>query len=106
MSGILYGLGVGPGDPELVTLKALKVLERAPVIAYPAPETGDSLARSIAGPHIPEGRTEIVIRTPMVAGNFPAARCTGEPFTRRRPPGTTHPTAPRGGQKAGRRQRG
>tara|TARA_Y100000589_G_scaffold244636_1_gene232318 strand:+ start:94 stop:801 length:708 start_codon:yes stop_codon:yes gene_type:complete len=72
MSGILYGLGVGPGDPELITLKALKVLERAPVIAYPAPETGDSLARSIAGPHIPEGRTEIVIRTPMVVGKFPA----------------------------------
>lgn len=72
MSGTLYGLGVGPGDPDLITLKALKVLERAPVIAYPAPPTGDSLARSIAAPHIPEGRKEIVIRTPMVPGNFPA----------------------------------
>ena len=72
MSGTLYGLGVGPGDPDLITLKALKILERAPVIAYPAPETGDSLARSIAAPHIPNGRVEIVIRTPMVPGKFPA----------------------------------
>ena len=72
MSGTLYGLGVGPGDPELITLKALRVLERAPVIAYPAPETGDSLARAIAAPHIPAGRDEIVIRTPMVPGRFPA----------------------------------
>ena len=72
MTGILYGLGVGPGGPDLITLKALKILARAPVIAYPAPEVGDSLARSIAAPHIPEGRTEIVIRTPMVPGEFPA----------------------------------
>lgn len=72
MSGTLYGLGVGPGDPDLITLKALKILERAPVIAYPAPQTGDSLARSIAAPHIPEGRAEIVIRTPMAPDSFPA----------------------------------
>lgn len=72
MNGTLYGVGVGPGDPELLTLKAVRLLGTAPVIAYPAPETGDSLARAIAAPHIPEGRHEIIIRTPMVAGNFPA----------------------------------
>jgi len=72
MSGILYGLGVGPGDPELITLKALRVIEAAPVIAYPAPDQGDSLARAIAEPHIPAGKTEIAVRTPMVPGNFPA----------------------------------
>ncbi len=72
MSGTLYGLGVGPGDPELLTLKAVRILSEAPVIAYPAPDTGDSLARAIAAPHIPTGRTEIIIRTPMVPGNFPA----------------------------------
>ena len=72
MTGVLHGVGVGPGDPDLITLKALRVLERVPVIAYPAPETGDSLARTIAAPHIPEGRDEIVIRTPMVPGKFPA----------------------------------
>lgn len=70
--GTLYGLGVGPGDPDLITLKALKVLRAAPVVAYPAPEDGDSLARAIAAPHIPDGRIEIAVRTPMVPGNFPA----------------------------------
>ena len=40
MTGTLYGLGVGPGDPELITLKALRLLRAAPVLAYPAPERG------------------------------------------------------------------
>lgn len=72
MTGTLYGLGVGPGDPELLTVKAVRILSEVPVIAYPAPDVGDSLARSIAAPYLPDGRTEIVIRTPMVAGQFPA----------------------------------
>lgn len=70
--GVLYGLGIGPGDPDLITLKALKIIQSVPVIAYPAPESGDSLARSIAAPHFPGGQTEIAIRTPMTPGNFPA----------------------------------
>ena len=72
MNGTLYGVGIGPGDPELLTLKAVRLINECPVIAYPAPDTGDSLARAIAAPHIPDGRHEIVIRTPMIAGNFPA----------------------------------
>ncbi len=72
MSGTLYGLGVGPGDPELLTLKAVRIISSSPVIAYPAPDSGDSFARAIAAQYIPKGRHEIVIRTPMVAGNFPA----------------------------------
>jgi precorrin-2/cobalt-factor-2 C20-methyltransferase len=72
MNGTLYGLGVGPGDPELLTLKAVRLINECPVIAYPAPDTGESLARTIAAPHIPDGRYEIVIRTPMITGNFPA----------------------------------
>ena len=71
MSGTAYGLGVGPGDPELITLKALRLLRAAPVLAYPAPETGDSLARSIVAPHLPGGQVELVIRVPMVAASFP-----------------------------------
>ncbi len=70
--GMLYGLGVGPGDPDLITLKALRRLQAAPVIAYPAPEQGDSLARAIVAPHLPGGQTEIAIRMPMVASRFPA----------------------------------
>lgn len=72
MSATLYGLGIGPGDPDLVTVKARHILETVPVIAYPAPEGGTSLVRAIADPHIPDGRTEIVISTPMVAESFPA----------------------------------
>jgi len=72
MSGTLYGLGIGPGDPELVTLKALRLLQAAPVLAYPAPEEGDSLARAIVAGHLPGGQTEIAIRMPMVAARFPA----------------------------------
>lgn len=72
MTGTVYGIGVGPGDPELMTLKGARLLGACPVIAYPAPETGASLARAIAAPHIPDGRTEIVIRTPMSIERFPA----------------------------------
>lgn len=72
MTGTLYGLGIGPGDPELITLKALKCLQAVPVIAYPAPQEGDSLARSIVAPHLNGAQTEIAIRTPMVAARFPA----------------------------------
>jgi len=71
MSGTLYGLGIGPGDPELITLKALNILKRVPVIAYPGPETGDSMARGIVEGHLPGGQDEIHIRTPMVTGDFP-----------------------------------
>src|SRR5690606_16945953 len=70
--GTLYGLGIGPGDPELITLKALRLLKAAPVLAYPAPEQGDSLARAIVAAHLPGGQTEIVLRMPMVAARFPA----------------------------------
>ncbi len=72
MTGTVYGLGVGPGDPELITLKALRLLRAAPVIAYPAPEHGDSLARSIVAEHLPGGQTEIPIRMPLVTDRFPA----------------------------------
>lgn len=72
MTGTLYGLGIGPGDPDLITLKAKDILARVPVIAYPAPEGGDSLVRTLAAPHIPSGVVEVVIETPMVAERFPA----------------------------------
>ena len=70
--GTLYGLGVGPGDPELITLKALRLLRAVPVIAYPAPEQGDSLVRAIVARHLPGGQVEIAMRMPMVASRFPA----------------------------------
>jgi len=72
MKGTLYGLGVGPGDPELITLKALRILERTRVLAYPAPENGASLVRSIVAGHLDGHHEELCIRVPMVAARFPA----------------------------------
>ncbi|MEW5726768.1 MAG: precorrin-2 C(20)-methyltransferase [Pseudomonadota bacterium] len=62
MTGTLYGIGVGPGDPELLTAKAIRILGAAPVLAWPAPLEGEGMARSIAAAHIPAGRAEIAIR--------------------------------------------
>ena len=46
--GIFYGVGVGPGDPELLTLKAIRLLERCPVSAAPRTKSGEMLALEIA----------------------------------------------------------
>ena len=52
--GKLVGVGLGPGDPELMTLKAVRHIQQADVIAYPAAEGIPSFARSIAaGAHTP-----------------------------------------------------
>ena len=72
MTGTLYGLGIGPGDPELITVKALRLLKAAPVLAYPAPEKGESLARSIVAPLLPGGQQEVAIRMPIEVARFPA----------------------------------
>lgn len=68
----LYGIGVGPGDPELMTLKAHRLISGAKVVAYPAPDTGDSFARRIAAASIPKDAEEIPIRIPMRTERFPA----------------------------------
>jgi precorrin-2/cobalt-factor-2 C20-methyltransferase len=70
-TGRLYGLGVGPGDPELLTLKALRLLRQASVIAYPATEDGASFARSIVAGWIRDHQREIAIRFPMRPGPPP-----------------------------------
>ena len=70
MRGTVYGLGVGPGDPELITLKAHRILARVPVIVYPATAEGQSLARAIALPHLNPAAREIAIRIPIDSGDF------------------------------------
>lgn len=58
----LYGIGVGPGDPELLTLKAARVIAACPVVAYPANPQGESMALAIAEQHVAPTATHI----PMV----------------------------------------
>jgi len=72
MTGTLRGLGLGPGDPELVTLKALRLLRASPVVAYPAPLGGTSFARRIVARFLSPAQREIVISVPMEQARFPA----------------------------------
>ncbi len=72
MTGTLYGVGLGPGDPELITLKAARLISGAGVIAYPALAGSDSFARAIAADLIPDGVTEIVMDVPMTTARAPA----------------------------------
>ncbi len=78
MSGILYGIGVGPGDPELITLKAHRLIQACNVIAYPAPDDGVSFARSIVAGFLDDTETEIPIVIPMRVERFPAAQIYDE----------------------------
>ena len=82
MTGTLYGVGVGPGDPELMTLKAHRLISGAQVLDYPAPDRGESFARSIAAGAIPEGAEEIPIVIPMSAERFPAQQVYDEAAAR------------------------
>ena len=54
MKGIAYGVGVGPGDPELMTLKAVRLIKENDVIAVPGKAAQDSVAYKIAAGAVPE----------------------------------------------------
>lgn len=65
--GTFYGIGVGPGDPDLLTVKAINALKNIDVLIAPKTEKkSDSVALSIARPHL-KPSVEIIFRTfPMV----------------------------------------
>ncbi|KRF67370.1 precorrin-2 C20-methyltransferase [Bacillus sp. Soil768D1] len=65
--GTLYGLGVGPGDPELITVKAFRVIQESPVIAYPKKRKGSkSYAHRIVEVYIrPEEKDMLGLVFPM-----------------------------------------
>lgn len=65
--GKLYGIGVGPGDPELITLKALRLMKECDVIAIPGKEPSDSVAYKIALGAYPQiaDKEHLLITTPM-----------------------------------------
>lgn len=67
MNGTFYGIGVGPGDPELLTIKASKVLGQIDVVAVPESkkEVG-SVALDIARPYLKEGVDIITLTFPMI----------------------------------------
>jgi len=100
--GTLYGVGVGPGDPELMTVKAWRLVSTARVIAYLSANGAESTARDIARPFFPDDLTELAIDMPMrierehgekaydagaaqIAAHLEAGRdvvmlCEGDPF--------------------------
>jgi len=61
----LVGVGVGPGDPELLTLKALRTLKEADVIAHFAKAGKVSNARAIVAAHLTPGVTELELLYPV-----------------------------------------
>ena len=69
MSGILYGVGVGPGEPELITLKAVRVIEQADIIVAPHPGDTESLAYSIALKAVPS-----MVNKPVLMVDMPMTR--------------------------------
>ena len=58
MTGTLYGVGLGPGDPELVTVKAARLIGAADVVAYHSARHGRSIVRGIAEPYLNAGQIE------------------------------------------------
>lgn len=67
MAGKLYGIGVGPGDPELLTLKAVRIMEECDVIAIPGENPEKSVAFLIAKQACPsvEKKEQVYIKTVM-----------------------------------------
>lgn len=64
-AGRLYGLGIGPGDPELVTLKAWRLLRSVPVVAYPVSDGGKSVARTIVATYLQHAPIEVPMYFPF-----------------------------------------
>ena len=72
MKGTLYVVGVGSGDPELLTLKAVRVIRNADIIAYPSGGNGLGIAGHIAERAIPEmsSKEMLPLRFPMVKSDL------------------------------------
>ena len=67
--GVLTGVGVGPGDPELVTVAAARAIASADVVAYHAKPGGASAARAAAGPYLHDGQIHELLSYPVTIGD-------------------------------------
>lgn len=68
MPAKLYGIGVGPGDPKLITLRAVEILRKVQVVAIPkSKRERESVAWEIAKIHCPEGVTILELEMPMTS---------------------------------------
>ena len=78
MKGTLYGIGVGPGDPRLMTYLAVDTIKRCPVIAVPADGKGKAVAYKIASGIVEDldAKECLNLSTPMTKDNRTAG--TGE----------------------------
>jgi precorrin-2/cobalt-factor-2 C20-methyltransferase len=66
MAGILYGVGVGPGDPELLTLKAVRIMKESDILVVPGEVVENSVAYKIASGAVDLSDKELVsISMPM-----------------------------------------
>ena len=63
--GIFYGVGIGPGDPELLTIKAQRIIRQSPVLAVPDAGRGEKTALAIAG-ELAEGKQLLYCAAPMI----------------------------------------
>ncbi|MFI6553463.1 precorrin-2 C(20)-methyltransferase [Streptomyces griseus] len=64
-TGTLYGVGLGPGDPNLMTLRAVQAIGDADVVAYHSARHGRSIARSIAAAHLRPDHIEEALVYPV-----------------------------------------
>ena len=65
MTGTLYGIGVGPGDPELMTLKAVRLIEQCDLVAVPKSGDGEGVAKQIAQKAVPDFDKKELIEVSM-----------------------------------------
>jgi len=71
VSGRCYGVGVGPGDPELMTIKAMRILRSSPVVAYFSAAGRNSNARHVVSEFLTDAQVELHLIYPVTTEDLP-----------------------------------